>query len=461
MLNRRQVLGGIAGAAAIALGSVGHASPALLRAGTSRHQIAPKGFGPTDLWTYNGSYPGTLLRARQGSRLELRVENAIDQPTSVHWHGLRIDNAMDGVPGLTQPPILPGESFDYAFDLPDAGTYWYHSHAQSAEQVERGLYGPLIVDEAEEAPDVDQDLVFVLDDMRLTREGQLAAPFDVPHDRSHAGRIGNLWICNGQMDPAYPVKRGERLRLRLISAANARIFTLGLEGFDAWVVALDGMPLRRPEPLANSFTLAPAQRMDVIVDVTEPGDEAFLVTYESDGGYALAGFPVTGPAGATRAMPQPLPPNPDFPIDLKGARTARLLMEGGAMGGLRGAQLNGQDLDARELAMQNVFWAFNGTVGQMGDYGQGAPLLELALGESARIAIANDTAFAHAMHLHGMHFAEVLPNGTLGPLRDTLLVEAGTFREVAFVAHNPGDWLFHCHMLSHHAAGMGTWLRVS
>ena len=255
-------------------------------------------------------------------------------------------------------------------------------------------------------------------------------------------------------------RAGERLRLRLISAANARVFSLGLEGFDAWIVALDGMPLAQPERLRDRLTLAPAQRVDLIADVIEPGDEAFLITYERNGGYAMAGFPVSGPAAARRTAPDALPPNPAFDIDLAGARSARLLMEGGAMGGMRGAQLKGEDLDARALAMQNVFWAFNGAVGQMGDYGSGDPLIDLGLGESARIGIANDTAFAHAMHLHGMHFAEVLPDGSLGPLRDTLLVEAGTFREIAFAAHNPGDWLFHCHMLSHHAAGMGTWLRV-
>lgn len=458
MLTRRQTLAGMAGALAMPRAAL--ASPMMLRTQTARQQVAPTGYDATDLWTYNGTLPGQMIRAKQGTRLELTLENTLPQATSVHWHGLRIDNAMDGVPGLTQDAIAPGASFDYAFDLPDAGTFWYHSHAQSVEQVERGLYGPLIVDEADGAPEVDQDIVLVLDDMRLTQEAQLSEPFDAPHDRSHGGRIGNLWICNGQMDPSYPVKRGERLRLRLISAANARIFELGLEGFDAWIVALDGMPLENPERVGETILLAPAQRIDLIADVTGDEDEAFLVTYERDGGYAMAGFPVSGPKRATRPAPAALPQNPVFPIDLANARPARLLMEGGAMGGMREAMWRGETRDMRALAMQNMFWAFNGVVHDMGEHGHSDPLIDLSLGESARIGIANDTAFDHAMHLHGMHFSEVLPDGNLGPLRDTLLVQAGSFADIAFAAHNPGDWLFHCHMLSHHAAGMGTWLRV-
>lgn len=465
MPTRRKVLAGIgAGALITPIASpvtvLAETGIQVLKTGKTRQQIAPASYDPTELWTFGGSMPGPVLRGAQGSTLQVRVENGLDQPTSVHWHGLRLDNAMDGVPGLTQDAIPPGGSFNYALKLPDAGTYWYHSHAQSVEQVERGLYGALIVDEAEGAPQVDQDLVLVLDDMRLTRAAQLAEPFDNPHDRSHSGRIGNLWICNGEMDPAYPVNRGDRLRLRLISAANARIFTLGLEGFEAWIVALDGMPLAEPEPLGDQLVLAPAQRVDVIADVTSEADEAFVVTYEQDGGYAIATFPISGSQQARRPRPLALPPNPEFPIDLAKARTAKLLMEGGAMGGLQGALLHGEMLGPRELAMRNVFWAFNGVAHDAAYHGDHEPLLDLALGESARIAIANDTVFAHAMHLHGMHFSEVLPDGTLGPLRDTLLVEPQSFREIAFAAHNPGNWLFHCHMLSHHAAGMGTWVRV-
>ena len=454
MLTRRLFLSSLA-AVPLAPSLAAATGTRVLTARTGRQQIAPEGFPETEIWGFDGTLPGPVLRARQGGRLRVEVVNDLAQPTSVHWHGIRIENAMDGVPGLTQPPIAPGGRFVYDFALPDAGTYWYHSHVQSTEQVERGLQGALIVEEAGGGPDVDHDLVLVLDDVRLERDGTFA-PFGNRHDASHAGRIGNLWLANGAMDPRFAVRRGDRLRLRLINSANARVFELGLKGLEGWTVALDGMPLAAPERVGERLVLGPAQRADLIVDVMADGPEAFLVTYERDGGYAIATFDVAEGTAPRSVAPAPLPANPDFPIVLEGARTATLLMEGGAMRGLSGAVWQGEARDMRELAQAGLFWALNGTVGR-----PDVPLIEARRGETVRIALGNDTAFAHAMHLHGMHFAEVLRDGTLGPLRDTLLVAPGELREVAFNAHNPGDWLLHCHMLGHHQAGMGTWVRVA
>lgn len=449
MLSRRAFLGSAASVAALpALASPRRS----LTVAASRHQLAPADYPDTALWTFNGRFPGEALRFTQGDRLDIRVQNDLPQATSVHWHGLRLPNAMDGVPGLTQPPIGTGESFDYAFDLTDAGTYWYHSHAQSVEQVERGLYGPLVIDEAAK-PDVDHDLTLVLDDIRLAQDASLSEDFDNRHDRSHAGRLGNLILTNGLIDARLDVKRGDRLRLRLINAANARVFQLGLHGLDGWIVALDGMPLTTPARPEETFALAPAQRVDLMVDVTAE-EEAFLVQYDRSGGYAQATFDVTGGSETTRPAPAPLPPNTVHALELDTARSAPIRMEGGAMRGLQSAVYQGAEMGMRDLAGRGMFWAFNGAVGR-----QEAPLVEAALGETIRVPMINDTAFPHAMHLHGHHFQEVREAG-LGPLRDTLLVNPGERREVAFKAHNPGDWLFHCHMLSHHAAGMGTWIRV-
>ena len=132
-----------------------------------------------------------------------------------------------------------------------------------------------------------------------------------------------------------------------------------------------------------------------------------------------------------------------------------LNVQGGAMGGLRRAVLDGESLNFDQLAQANQFWSFNGTVG-MTD----TPLARLDRGQTARLSILNDTSFPHAMHLHGMHFREVLDGDRLGPLRDTLLMTRGERREIAFTAGNPGDWLLHCHMLSHAEAGMMTWVQV-
>jgi FtsP/CotA-like multicopper oxidase with cupredoxin domain len=422
-------------------------------------QLAPPEYPQTKVWGYDGIMPGPVIRVPQGGRVSRRFVNELPQPSSVHWHGLRLNNAMDGVAGLTQDAVPPGGSFDYDFVAQDAGTYWYHAHNRSMEQVARGLYGALVVEEPEPV-DIDRDELLVLDDWRLDPEtAQLDLDFDAPHDRSHAGRRGNYVATNGTYETSFPVKQNERLRLRLVNASNARIFQLGLSGLEGWIMAHDGMPLDAPELIEGGFLLAPGQRVDLLVDVTAvEGETAHLVRVDEENGYSQAAFQV-GAAIATvrRGAPKPLPPNPDMDVPgLDAARRLELHMEGGAMGRLRNATLDGELKSFGELAEANQFWSFNGVVGLTD-----TPLANLSSGESARLSIRNDTVFPHAMHLHGMHFREVLADGSLGPLRDTLLVFADETREIAFVAGKPGKWLFHCHMLAHTASGMATWINIA
>lgn len=425
------------------------------RAGTAR--LAPAGYPETQIWGYDGSVPGPILRAQQGERLRRVFHNELPQASSVHWHGIRIENAMDGVPGMTQAAVPSGAEFLYDFVLPDAGTYWYHPHNRTYEQMARGLYGALIVEEATGAPEVDLDQVLLLDDWRLSDDAQIAEGFGNIRDMAHAGRIGNWITVNGDGGWSRAVPRLARMRLRLVNTANARIFTLAAQGLEGWVVALDGMPLEVPQTLED-LTLAPAQRADLIVDVVaDAGEEAFLVSFERDAGYAIAAFPVTHAESQTRRAASPaLPPNPVPALGpLESARRTELRMEGGAMGGMRGAMMGGRMMDAREMASAGKVWAFNG-MADMGD----TPLIEAKRGETVRIAMINDTRWQHGMHLHGHHFRQIGDDGALGPLRDTLLMERGERAEIAFVADNPGDWLLHCHMLEHSAGGMMTWLRV-
>ena len=427
------------------------------QAGTA--QLAPAGYAKTAILGFEGRVPGPTLRARQGSWLERRVVNRLDMPTSVHWHGVRLENGMDGVSGLTQAPIAPGDSFAYRFPLQDAGTFWYHAHHRSYMQVAQGLYGALIVDEPER-PDIDADEALLIDDWRLDPETvQIRADFDNRHDHSHAGRLGNLVTVNGAFTHEGARSQNSRLRLRLINAANARVFRLGVQGMSAWVMALDGMPVAQPWPLNQPIDLAPGQRVDLFADITAaPGTQAHLLDIAQNGeGWALASWTAqTGGTRLPRPAPQPLPENPQMAVPaIDTARQVQLDMTGGAMGGLREARYQGQMLDARSLAMQGKFWAFNGRAGDMD-----SPLLSAFQGETLRLRLHNNTAFAHAMHLHGMHFREVLPNGSTGPMRDTVLMQRGQTRDIAFVAHSPGKWLLHCHMLGHAAAGMITWIEV-
>ena len=453
-LNRRAFCAGLAGAS---LARPSWAAPEVLTAQKASVQLAPEGYPATPVWSYGGTLPGNTIRARQGDRITRRLVNDLDVPTSVHWHGIRIENAMDGVAGLTQDPVPPGGTFDYDFAVPDAGTYWYHAHTNSMEQVARGLSGPLIVEEAD-APDVDRDEVLMLGDWLLDPEtGGFVEPFDHPMMMSHGGRTGNLVGVNGRFDFGLTAKRHERLRLRLINSANARIFQLRLQGIAGWTVALDGMPLDEAQE-TTEIILAPAQRVDLIADITaEEGAPAALLMAVDDGWQALVEVTVSGQsARATRDAPQPLPPNPKTALpDLSQARRLKMAMEGGAMAGMESAIYEGERRDFRALIDRGQFWALAGQAGR-----SETPFADLSTGEVVRLKLENRTAFPHAMHLHGMHFRDVRADGSMGPLRDTILSIPDQPLEIAFTADNPGKWLFHCHMLAHAASGMITWINI-
>ncbi len=434
-----------------------------LEAGPARASLLGTEGPPTALWAYGGSSPGPVIRARQGELVRVRLRNNLPEPTSTHWHGIRIDNAMDGVPGLTQDVVPPGGSFDYSFIAPDAGTYWYHSHNKSWEQMARGLYGPLIIEERDPLP-VDREMLLVIDDWRLGEDGQVhAASFGSLRDWSHGGRLGNWLTINGASVPELMVKRGERLRLRLINCANARIVTLKFDQLAPVLIALDGQPLAQMEEigLSGSLTLAPAQRADLLLDVSlEPGDRTQILETTRQEGIEIGSFlcnAVAEDGMAGRETP-PLPtnnlPDPDLSDPLK----LDLVMEGGAMGAMRSAVFDGRELSIQELVAEGQVWALNGVAG-MTD----VPLARIRRGRSVVLEFDNKTAWPHAMHIHGHHFRVMARNGQpvdSGAWRDTELVAADEKVTVAFVADNPGKWLIHCHMLEHQAAGMKTWFQV-
>ena len=428
--------------------------------------LGVKGAGETDVWTYSGSTPGPLVRARQGERLRIDVSNGLPQETTLHCHGLRIPNAMDGVPELTQAPIQQGERFVYEFDLHDAGTFWYHSHTYSAEQVGRGLNGALIIDE-KEPPIVDRDLVWVINDWRVNNAGVMSDDFNHPHDISHGGRIGNLITLNGAEWEDFDVKAGERLRIRLINAANARVMGFKFGGFNPKIVAQDGHPVKPYEPTGGQIVFGPGQRVDLIVDIAgKPGERLAVVddyykqfaytfiTFNVEPGEVLRGSPLDAPITLPgNSLPEP---------DLANAETKKVLIEGGAMGGLRATVYKGDKVELRKLWRQHrKVWVLNGVASSGVDMD---PIFKLKLGKSYRWRIHNDTVWDHPMHLHGHAFRVIERNGKPEPhtpWADTVLLYAGDVVDIAFVADNPGDWLFHCHVLEHHSGGMGAVVRVA
>ena len=401
-------------------------------------QILPSDSPASAMWGYNGSTPGPELRLPQGEFLDVRFLNQINQGSAVHWHGLRSNNAMDGVPGLTQDIVQSGDHFNYRFRAPDAGTFWYHSHNRSWEQVAKGLYGPLIVEERN-PPDVDHDITVLLDDWRISETGVMAGDFDSRHDQAHSGRMGNF--ARAIINTKAPVLTGDRLRLRLINVATDRIFPIHLTGIEGKVVALDGMPLAEPQDISG-LVLAPAQRADIIADVTSSLNVQFAFPTRDDP-YVLGEIVLEGTNNNRVASTiRPLPANTRTRLDLDKAISLTLAMEGGAM-------------SPRRAALTDI-WGFNGQSG-LND----APFHSFERGQTARISLVNDTRFPHGIHLHGHHFFEVQADGMLGAFRDTTLVSAGETRDILCVFDNPGKWLLHCHMLGHQAAGMKTWLEVS
>lgn len=432
ILNRRTFMATTA--ATILMPRFAMATPTTLRAEPVMAQILPETEPMTQMLGLNGSTPGPELRLRQGETLSVMFENATDQGSAMHWHGIRIDNAVDGVPGLTQDLVEAGGRFDYTFTAPDPGTYWYHSHARSWEQVERGLYGPLIVEETN-PPQVDHDITIMVDDWRMEQSGELAENFDNTHDFAHGGRLGNYARA---MISQGTVRQGDRVRLRLINTATARIFPLALTGIDGVVVALDGMPLAEPMPIAD-LVLAPAQRIDIIADVTGP---ISVQVPTGEGPYELGSITIEGvnPNPMTTAM-EPLPATASTTPSNTPSQSLTLNIQGGAMGGRHA----GDDI-----------WSFNGQSGLPDD-----PWANFTRGETVRITLVNETAFPHGIHLHGHHFHEVAADGSLGPLRDTTLVDVRESRDIICVFDNPGQWLLHCHMLGHQAAGMKTWVSVA
>ena len=177
------------------------------------------GHPDTAVWAYGGTVPGPEVRIRQGDAVRLVVSNKLGEDTTVHWHGIRLPNAMDGVPGLTQPPIRPGESFTYEFTPPDAGTFWYHPHADSLQQLGRGLAGALIVEEREPVG-VDRDLLWFIEDWRLDDGGRIAPGFGNRMEAGMSGRIGNTVTVNGRVPETVSVRAGERLRLRIVESSS-------------------------------------------------------------------------------------------------------------------------------------------------------------------------------------------------------------------------------------------------
>jgi FtsP/CotA-like multicopper oxidase with cupredoxin domain len=432
-----------------------------LRASSFAHRIRPSG-PETQVWGFNGSLPGPILRFAQGERVRIAVRNDLPQPTTVHWHGLRVPNAMDGVPQVTQLPIPMGGHFDYEFALDDAGSYWYHPHQMSFEQVARGLYGWFIVDEARPV-EVDRELAWVLSDFKLGADNRQVEDFGNIRDFGSGGRIGNTIALNGRSTAApvpVSVRAGERIRLRILNAASARIFLLDFTGHRPLVVAHDGQPVA-PHPLPHDLlALGPGMRADLVLDCIGAPGKRFAVWDRRDQGSEIARLVYTGQKPVrTRPLPPPpmMAPNPIAEPDLARATQHYIVFQGGFLGKPAIGMVDGKPLKVPEIMeKEKLAWTMNYTAAHEHSM-MHVPFLHADKGEHIILKMINETDFEHPMHLHGHTFRVLAVNdreSQIKELRDTVLLGPHGSAEVAFVADNPGEWMFHCHILDHAAGGM-------
>jgi FtsP/CotA-like multicopper oxidase with cupredoxin domain len=477
-LTRRRLLAGLGvSVTAIALSKNAFATETatdgyrVLHARPGQAYLRGKTQAPTPIWGYDGLSPGPTLRVKQGEELKVRLINDLNQSTTIHWHGLRLPNVMDGVPFLTQKPVGPGQSFDYHFAPPDAGTFWYHTHFGSSEQLARGLYGVLIVEERE-APQVDRDLMLVIDDWRLMNNGEIQPSFGNFHDAMMAGRLGQYITLNSEDTLDVSVKTNERLRLRIVNTANSRIFQFRIAQHVARIMAVDGQPCP-PEVAPNGvLRLAPGNRVDLFLDATLGHDARAPITVDDLRGGELEVGRLVYEAGSPLRdkplpEPQPLPANPlPAKFDITNALKVDVPLDGGGMammmgrmGGMGGGMGPG-NFPGYGVPPQQRIWALAGVSATGHD---GPPMFNVERGRTVVLNFANRTAFAHAMHVHGHHFRQFDASGEgFKPYwLDTVIVDVERTERVAFVADNPGKWMIHCHMIEHMAAGMAAWFHVT
>ncbi|MCK6544752.1 multicopper oxidase family protein [Myxococcota bacterium] len=396
------------------------------------------------LWTFSGSVPGPLIRARRGDRVRVDFVNQLPTPTTIHWHGVRVPIEMDGTPGASQPEVEPGERFTYDFVVPDAGLYWYHPHVDSAASVGFGLYGALLVSEppgsVEDQLPADE-LVLVLSDVSLRADGTLL-PADAGGELGTLfGREGETILVNGKVRPTLGARAGRAQRWRIVNAARSRYFQLELAGHTFTRIGGDGGRMNSAvvEP---RILVIPGERADVLVTPTgNPGEILKLRWIPYDRGYGSTEYReaedvLTIALDARPAVAPAVIPNVGAaiaPLDPAGAIPVSLHLE----------QLS---TDGKLVLGINGLPSWD------------APPIEARIGDTLRFDVTNGMDWAHPFHLHGFFF-QVLDEGGAprAPIewKDTVDVpKLGQISVVARFDERPGMWMFHCHILDHADAGM-------
>ncbi|MCA9738233.1 MAG: multicopper oxidase family protein [Gemmatimonadota bacterium] len=443
------------------------------------------------MYGYDGQYPGPLLRAPQGTTVVVRLTNNIEMPTTVHWHGVRLDNRFDGVPGLTQPPVAPGETFLYEVKVTDAGIYWYHPHVLEYIQQDLGLYGNLLVD----SPDPDyygpahRQEMLVLDDVLIDEQGLIPWGESTP---THAlmGRFGTVMLVNGTTEYGLDVDRGEVVRFFLTNVANTRTFNVVFGGARVKIVASD-VGRYEQEQWVESVVIAPAERYVVDVRFEESGPVAITNSIQAVNHFRGEFYPHVDTLGTVRvgagaASPDlgqafgTLRSHPDVIADIERFRaefdrepdhelelTVRVqdlpnpIVQSMLMDTLYVPPVEWND------AMPMMNWLSTGAqvTWIMRDPATGLENMDIdwsfTVGDVVKIRIFNDPKSFHPMqhpfHIHGQRFLVVSRDGVPADnlvWKDTAVVPVGSTVDFLVDITNPGDWMMHCHISEHLEAGM-------
>jgi len=452
------------------------------------------------MFGYNGQIPGPLLKVDQNSQVFINVTNNLDTNTTVHWHGLRLENAFDGNPGVTMNPQAPGDSFEYKLDFVDEGIYWFHPHVREDYQQELGLYGNMLVEPKQDDyyNNVNKEIPIILDDI-LIEDGGLAPFFKDFGVFGMGGRWGNIMLINGDDNYALEVTTGEVIRFYITNVANTRLFNFSIENTQIKLVGSD-IGSYEKEEFVDSVIISPSERYTIEVLFDAPG-EYQIKSINPDMEYTLGNIVVSG---------EPVTLEQDFTGDFYSLRENNYVTED--IDNFRqyfdkevdvniklSFNLNGffqnlfssgdsdktdgdwnkvQASDPDKIEWEDPEPRFNKQVKSTGvawilkdtDTGKINEDIDLnfQVGDKVKIRIFNDgsphDAMQHPIHFHGQRFLVLNKNGVETEnlvWKDTVLVPIGSYVEILLDITNPGEWMAHCHIAEHLTSGMKMSFKVT
>jgi FtsP/CotA-like multicopper oxidase with cupredoxin domain len=416
------------------------------------------------LWTFQSGTVFPIVRVKLGERLDTVVKNHLPREgevASIHWHGLRIPNAQDGVPYLTQEPIPVGGEGRYSFVPPDTGSFFFHTHCNTVEHIGRGLAGVLIV-EGDEITPPDAEYVLLMKDWRIGTDGNFL-PFSTDEGAAKGGTPGTVRSVNCALSPVITVPSSANVRIRFYNLDPTRISEIGFEDAQAAIIAVDGNGLP-PLPL-ESWRMGSAMRLDILLRTAAPGKSVKLYDYFSKEPFVLAEFKSEGaPKRADAFEPVPLKVMGFPKLDEANAQVIPFEFSATPTGAAIADLGEGPGIELGPLCLaKRTFWAINKQAWPGADHRNlGPPLAVLKSGQSYIFEFDNTTPRSHPIHIHG-HTFEVLDSSKRSLPRfrcDTVLLIPNERIRVGVVAGLPGKWMFHCHLLEHQEAGMMGYIEV-